>query len=161
MNETSSSPEFDLHKFFPYMVRIFYRSVSDSIAHIYTSKFNLSVSEWRVVVTLGTNNVFSASEIVERSSVTKVNVSRATKSLHKRGLLKRDINGSDKRRAALRLTDEGKKIHAALVPLVTALEEELLHGLSDQEIKTLHTLMQKVRGNAERVMKSNNVKTDS
>jgi len=155
MNETSSLTEFDLHKFFPYMVRVFYRSVSDSISHIYTSKFNLSVSEWRVVVTLGTNNVFSASEIVERSSVTKVNVSRATKSLHKRGLLKRDINGTDKRRAALRLTAEGKEIYTTLVPLVTALEEELLDGLTQKEFDMLISLMAKIQKNAENVIASN------
>lgn len=155
MNETSPPPEFDLHKFFPYMVRVFYRSVSDSISHIYTSKFNLSVSEWRVIVTLGTNNVFSASEIVERSSVTKVNVSRATKSLHKRGLLKRDINGIDKRRAALRLTAEGKEIYTTLVPLVTALEEELLDGLTQREFETLISLMSKIQKNAENVIAFN------
>lgn len=154
MNKTSPTPEFDLHNFFPYMVRVFYRSVSESIGHIYTSKFNLSVSEWRVLVVLGTTNVFSASEIVERSSVTKVNVSRATKNLQKRGLLKRDINGSDKRRAALRLTAEGKEIYTALVPLVTALEEELLEGLTQQEFETLLSLMSKIQLNAERVIAS-------
>ena len=155
MNETSPTPEFDLHKFFPYKVRVFYRSVSESIAHIYTSKFNLSVSEWRVLVVLGTTNVFSASEIVERSSVTKVNVSRATKALQKRGLLKRDINGTDKRRAALRLTAEGKEIYTILVPLVTALEDELLEGLTPEEFKTLLSLMSKIQINAERVIASN------
>ena len=154
MNETSPTPEFALHKFFPYMVRVFYRSVSESIAHIYTSKFNLSVSEWRVLVVLGTTNVFSASEIVERSSVTKVNVSRATKSLQKRGLLKRDINGTDKRRAALRLTADGKEIYTKLVPLVTALEEELLEGLTQEEFDTLLSLMSKIQINAERVIAS-------
>jgi DNA-binding MarR family transcriptional regulator len=137
------------------MVRVFYRSVSESIAHIYTSKFNLSVSEWRVLVVLGTTNVFSASEIVERSSVTKVNVSRATKNLQKRGLLKRDINGSDKRRAALRLTAEGKEIYTTLVPLVTALEEELLEGLTQEEFDTLLSLMSKIQLNAESVIASN------
>jgi len=158
---TPLSTDFDLPSFFPYLVRVYYRSVSESVAQIYTSRFNLTVSEWRVIAVLGPDRILSASEIVVRSSVTKVNVSRATKGLQKRGLLKRDINGEDKRRAALRLTDEGKKIHATLVPLVTALEEELLLGLSDQEIKTLLSLMQKVRCNAERVMKSNNVETKS
>ena len=152
MNDTSSPPEFDLQNFFPYMVRVFYRSVSESISHIYTSKFNLSVSEWRVLVVLGTSNVFSASEIVERSSVTKVNVSRATKSLQKRGLLKRDINGTDKRRAALRLTAEGKEIYTVLVPLVTALEVELLDGLTQDEFDMLLRLMSKIRSNAEKVI---------
>lgn len=155
MKKSSSHSDFDLQNFFPYMVRVFYRSVSESIAHIYTSKFDLSVSEWRVLVTLGTHNVFSASEIVGRSSVSKVNVSRATKNLQKRGLLKRDINGADKRCSALRLTDEGKDIYNALVPLVTELEEEMLDGLTQEELDTLLTLMSKVRKNAEKLIAVN------
>lgn len=84
--------------------------------------------------------------------MTKVNVSRATKSLQKRGLLKRDINGTDKRRAALRLTAEGKEIYTVLVPLVTALEVELLDGLTQDEFDMLLRLMSKVRSNAEKVI---------
>ncbi len=148
-NETSPA-EFNLTEFFPYLVRIFYRSVSSSVSDLYGSLFGLSVSEWRTMAVLGPHGTLSASEIVERSSMDKVNVSRAIKKLQKTGYLKRDIDGNDKRKAVLRLTDEGRKIHLALIPMVKELEQNLLEGLSHDEIEQLKSLMEKVRHNAEK-----------
>lgn len=141
--------QFELHRFFPYLVRIFYRSVSSSVACIYGEKFNLTASEWRVMVVLKPNRVLSAGEIVEQSSMTNVDVSRAINSLKKSGMLKRDINGDDKRRAALRLTDEGVAVFDALIPLARDLEKQLLAGLSEEEINTMLLTMEKIRTNAE------------
>ena len=156
MTTSKLGTHFDLHKFFPYLVRIFYRSVSDSVSQIYSSKFNLSVSEWRVMVVLKPNRVMSAGEIVERSSMSNVDVSRAINSLKNSGLLKRDINGDDKRRAALWLTADGIKIFDALIPLVTELEKLLLEDLSDDEIQSFISTMEKIRTNADRFVHSQN-----
>lgn len=142
------SPAFDLHSFFPYLVRVYYREVSDCVSQVYGSKFGLSVSEWRIIAVLGGEGVLSASDIVERSSMTKVNVSRGIKGLQKSGLLKRDIDGQDKRRASLRLTNSGIEILETLKPLLLELETQLLEGLSVTEVKTLLSAMEKVRANA-------------
>jgi len=140
--------DFDLQSFFPYRVRIFYRSVSSSVASVYATLFGLSVSEWRTMAVLGTDRALSASEIVARSSMDKVNVSRAIQGLRKAGLLKRDIDGDDRRRAVLRLTDQGLATFHTLVPLVREIEANLLRGLSEGERETLFRLMDKVRENA-------------
>ncbi|WP_169569384.1 MarR family winged helix-turn-helix transcriptional regulator [Sneathiella limimaris] len=140
--------EFELGSFFPYLVRIFYRSVSSSVSNIYATRFNLSVSEWRTMAVLGSHGILSASEIVEQSSMDKVNVSRAVKALQKRGFLKRDIDGDDKRKAVLRLTDNGREAYQILAPLLLDLESTLLEGLSEEEVATLLRLMEKVRENA-------------
>jgi DNA-binding MarR family transcriptional regulator len=99
---------------------------------------------------LGPHGTLSASEIVERSSMDKVNVSRAIKKLQKTGYLKRDIDGNDKRKAVLRLTEEGRKIHLALIPMIKDLEQNLLEGLTKEEVEQLKFLMEKVRLNAEK-----------
>ena len=44
---STETADFDLHSFFPYLVRIYYRAVSSSITDIYASRYGLSVSEWR------------------------------------------------------------------------------------------------------------------
>jgi len=145
-----SSDEFTLHNFFPYLVRIYYRAVSGSVSKVYGSEFDLSVSEWRTMAVLGLYGVLSATEIVERSSIDKVNVSRAIKGLQKRGYLKRDIDGDDKRKAVLRLTAEGRQTYTSLIPMLKAIEGQLLDGLSEEEIDTLIRLMAKVQINAEK-----------
>lgn len=154
MVNSSLETQFELHKFFPYLVRIFYRSVSSSVACIYSEKFNLTASEWRVLVVLKPHQILSAGEIVEQSSMTNVDVSRAINSLKKSGLLKRDINGDDKRRAALRLTDEGVAVFDALMPLARDLENKLLEGLSEDEIKSMILTMEKIRTNAKSFIQS-------
>jgi DNA-binding MarR family transcriptional regulator len=139
---------FELRSFFPYRVRIFYRAVSSSVTQIYSSLFGLSVSEWRTMAVLGPYRALSASEIVEQSSMDKVNVSRAITGLRKAGMLKRDVDGDDRRRSVLRLTERGREVYNILVPKVLDLEERLLEGVTQEERKTLVTLMEKVRLNA-------------
>ena len=144
-----TADNFVLQSFFPYLVRVYYRAVSDSVRAIYTSLFDLSVSEWRTMAVLGPHRSMSAGEIVAQSSMDKVNVSRAIKGLRQAGFLKRDIDGDDRRRAVLRLTEKGEEAFRVLVPLLRQLEAELLHGLSDDDRATLLRLMDKVRKNAE------------
>ena len=146
--DQASPEEFNLHKFFPYLVRVYYRAVSSSVSNLYGTQFGLTVSEWRTMAVLGPHDTLSASEIVDRSSMDKVNVSRAIKKLQKTGYLKRDIDGDDKRKAVLRLTKEGRKIYLALIPMVQELEDDLLNGLTKEEIVQLKSLMEKVRHNA-------------
>ncbi len=144
-----SADDFELNAFFPYLVRIFYRSVITSVSRVYATRYGLSVSEWRTMAVLGVGGALSAGEIVERSSMDKVNVSRAIKALRERELLKRDIDGDDRRRAVVRLTDRGRDVFRDLVPLVTEVEDGLLAGLTQDERATLFGLMEKVRSNAE------------
>ncbi len=141
-------PPFDLHSFFPYLVRVFYQTVSQSVSDIYGPLYGLSVSEWRTMAVLG-NRLLSAGEIVERSSMDRVAVSRAIKGLREAGLLKRDIDGDDRRRAVLRLTERGAAVFNDLIPRVRQLERDLLAGLSEAERLSLIGLMAKVRANAE------------
>lgn len=101
------------------------------------------------MVVLGPTGVMSASEIVERSSMDKVNVSRAIKGLQKQKFLKRDIDGDDKRRVVLRLTSSGCEMFKTLIPLVRQAEEKCLNGLSRQEQETLLSLMERVRSNVQ------------
>jgi DNA-binding MarR family transcriptional regulator len=148
-DEQDVAAAFELTNFFPYLVRVYYRAVSEAVSNVYSSRYNLSMSEWRTMVVLGPNGALSASEIVARSSMDKVNVSRAIKGLQKIGFLRRDIDGQDKRRAVLRLTEKGSEALAVLVPLVRQVEENLLTGLSGAERKTLIDLMDRVRSNTE------------
>lgn len=149
--DQTANEEFNLHEFFPYLVRVYYRAVSNSVSDLYGTLFGLSVSEWRTMAVLGPQGTLSASEIVERSSMDKVNVSRAIKKLQKTGYLKRDIDGKDKRKAVLRLTQEGRKIYLALIPMIKELESDLLDSLTSDEVEQLKSLMGKVRLNAEKL----------
>ena len=143
---------FELQEFFPYQVRIFYKAVSQSVTDIYASLHGLSVQEWRVMAVLGNNQPLTASELVELSSMDKVQISRAIKKLEETNLLFRQEDPEDRRRIFLTLSRRGNDIFQELVPKVLQLEQDLLAGLTDEEQATLLGLMEKVRINAGRAM---------
>lgn len=64
-------------------------------------------------------------------------------------MLQRWVDPRDRRRVTLRLTDQGLRVFADLMPRVRALEQQLLGCLSEDERQTLKTLMNKVRVQAE------------
>ncbi|WP_068083688.1 MarR family winged helix-turn-helix transcriptional regulator [Polycladidibacter stylochi] len=147
---------FDLVDFFPYQVRLFASRVGDVVAHVYTKEYGLSVSEWRALSILGSADGLSANEVVARSSMDKVNVSRAVQSLRKRNLVKRDIDGADRRKSVLRLTQEGRDIYNKIVPLVIDADKQLTATLSSDEKHQLTVLMQKVQQQAKQILKDQN-----
>lgn len=152
MSDIQDTETFDLKSFFPYQVRIFYHAVSRSVADIYTSKHGLTVFEWRAMAVLGNHQPLSASEVVEKSSLDKVQISRAIKGLMTSGLLERSVDKADKRRVNLMLTPHGNEVFRELVPLVRARERQLLSGLSAKEEATLRDLMARVRLKADDCM---------
>ena len=155
VNETPLEfDSFDLRDFFPYLVRVYYRAVSDAVTNVYATRFGLSVSEWRTMAVLGPANALSASEIVEQSSMDKVTVSRAIKGLQAHKFLKRDVDNTDKRRAVLKLTQAGIDAFGELVPLVKQVEKDCLQGLTPEEQETLISLMHRVRQNADNLAQS-------
>lgn len=151
MSDDKQEKDFELATYFPYMVRLFYRDVSQSVEDVYSTIFGLSVSEWRTMSVLHDFEPLSAKEIVSRSSMDKVVVSRAISSLQEGALLERHIDPADRRRVLLRLTRDGKDVMQDLVPRVIDVEKQLLHGLSAEEFETLKILMLKVRSNAEAI----------
>src|SRR5690554_1847707 len=95
---------FDLEHFLPYQLSVVSNTVSEGIAHTYQQDHDLSVIEWRIIAVLGRYPSLTASQIVQRTVMDKVAVSRAVKRLLERGLLKRNTHSSDRRYRNLELT---------------------------------------------------------
>lgn len=145
---SNPNDDFDLQEFFPYLVRAYHLAVSGSLSLVYSKRLGIVVTEWRAMAALGSERSLSASEIVQRTDMDKVVVSRAIKGLQKAGFLRRDIDGQDKRRVVLSLTKEGREAFELVLPLVQKREQELLKGFSTQEQQTLLAMMERVRSNA-------------
>ncbi|WP_028878444.1 MarR family winged helix-turn-helix transcriptional regulator [Terasakiella pusilla] len=152
---------FQLESFFPYLVRIYYRSVSQSVTEIYEREYKLTVSEWRAMAVLGNEQPLSAGEIVKRSSIDKVKVSRAIAGLTKAGYLERRVDEDDRRKVALQLTRSGQLVFEDLVQKVRQLEEDLLDGFTDSERDSLRNMMARVRQNAKAIEEKHKEKSAS
>jgi len=146
--DESSLKPFKLPEFIAYKLAVFSTDVSRSMAQLYSGRFNLSRQEWRVMAVLGEREGLSAKEIAQDSTLDKTQVSRATASLLKEGLIQREEDDQDRRHLRHKLSRKGHNIFREIVPLVLAREEYILSTLSDAETTELYRLIDKVHSKA-------------
>lgn len=140
------SEEFVLEQFLPYRLSLLSNTVSSGISIAYRNAYGLSVTEWRVVAVLGRFPGQTASEIVRRTAMDKVAISRAVKKLQEKGLVERSAHEEDRRRQPLLLTeDDGQRLYQAVIPKALAYERALLDSLSSAERENLDRLLQKLQ----------------
>jgi DNA-binding MarR family transcriptional regulator len=134
----------ELDRFLPYRLSVLTNTISAAIATQYAERFDLSITEWRVLAILGRYPGISANEVAERAAMDKVAVSRAVASLLKSARLKRAIDGSDRRRSMLSLSAKGQKVYDQVAPLAKRHEERLLAHLSAEECLWLDRIIDKL-----------------
>ena len=142
--ERPAHAELDLERFLPYRLSVLSNRVSDAIARVYSQRFALGVTEWRVMAVLGRYPDLSANEVAQRTAMDKVAVSRAVAGLLEAGRLQRDIHGGDRRRSVLRLSADGYRIYDEVAPLALAFEQRLLDGLDAAERGLLFGLLDRL-----------------
>jgi len=143
MNE-SPDKELILEDFLPYRLAILSHTVSSLIARVYDKRFGLTIPEWRVIAIVGRFPGLSAVEVADRTMLDKVAVSRAVTKLIKAGRIDREFADADRRRSILTLSEDGRKVHDEVAPLAMAMEDDLLHGLADDEIAVLNTVIERL-----------------
>ena len=134
----------ELERFLPYRLSVLSNRASGMIARIYTERFALGVTEWRVMAVLGRYPDLSANEVAQRTAMDKVAVSRAVARLIEAGRLARETHDDDRRRSVLRLSEAGYKIYDEVAPLALAFERRLLGDMSGEERAMLFRLLDRL-----------------
>ncbi|HUB91024.1 MAG TPA: MarR family winged helix-turn-helix transcriptional regulator [Dyella sp.] len=137
----------ELERFLPYQLSILSNTVSQAIANDYQRRYDLSMTEWRVMAVLARFHGLSAREVAERTAMDKVAVSRALAGLVEAGRVHRETHGNDKRRSVLSLTEAGWLIHDDVAPMARAHERELLAKLDENERQWLMQILDKLLEN--------------
>ncbi len=81
--------------------------------------------------------------LAEKIAKDRATIGAVTDRLVQKGLLSRVVSRHDKRARELRLTDEGKKVLAGLLPVVENLQKEILPGLDEHEYRQFLALASK------------------
>lgn len=137
-----------LGQFLPYLLSVTSNAVSERIAGEYRSRFGLKVPEWRVMAVLGDSGALTQRVLTRFTMMDKVAVNRACKELEERGLARRQPNANDGRSHLLELTDEGRAMHGAIMPLALEMERRLLETFTDEERTTFRMLLARIRSEA-------------
>ncbi len=115
--------------------------VNRGLARLYSVRFGLTVSDWRVLTVISRYPGVSSNTICELAAMDKVRVSRAVSRLMETGRIERRLDERDRRRGRLYATEEGRDIHAQVVPVARDYEAKLMAGLSDREARLLEHLL--------------------
>ncbi|WP_337187704.1 MarR family winged helix-turn-helix transcriptional regulator [Phenylobacterium sp.] len=134
-----------LDGYLPYRLSVASNAVSGLIARAYEDRFGLTVPQWRLLCVLAEDGGLTQVQIVARTVMDKVTVSRSAQGLVKRRLIARSQNAADGRSHVLALTPEGRALHAEIAPLALAYEAALISGLSPEDVKLLKRLLMRLQ----------------
>ncbi len=133
-----------LENFLPYRLSYLTNIISHQLAQLYTTQFDITPHEWKILAILNRYPNISAADAGERTAMDKVAVSRAVKGLSEKSLLHKIFSREDKRRSVLNLTGQGTDLFHKIAPLVTDYENALLAILTKQEQEQLSQLLDKL-----------------
>ena len=141
---TAEHAPLQLEHFLPYRLSILSNTISQAIADDYQRRYDISVTEWRVMAVLARFEGLSAREVAERTAMDKVAVSRALARLVEAGRVDRAIHDNDKRRSVLSLSAKGWAMHDEVAPMARVREREVLAKLDVEERAWLTRILDKL-----------------
>jgi len=141
-SETNLAADFALERFLPYRLNRLAAQMSARLHAIYGERFGIDIPEWRVLGTLGARKTVTAQEIVRDTATHKSTISRAVAKLERMGWIER-APATDRRAQAMRLTAAGRAAHDEILPMVRAVEAEVLARMgreADSVLALIETL---------------------
>ncbi len=103
-----------------------------------------TLSEWRVMAVIGRQPGCTATQVVARTGLDKMAVSRSLAGLQRAGRLQRREDPTDQRRRRLHLTAAGKDLFSTVRALGRRREAELFAGLGAEELARFSATLDKL-----------------
>ena len=141
----------DLQRFLPYRIALLSESVSQCIAQVYRERFVLTRDEWRVLAALADAGTVKTGDVIQSTTLEKMQVSRAVTRLQAEGLLERVPDPEDGRGWLLRLKPAGRALFQKIAPMVQAREAFLLEALEPAERAVLERAIDRLIEQARRL----------
>lgn len=137
-----------LGEFLPYRLSVVAEEVSRLFATRYEAEFGLSIGEWRVLAVLGELAPRSTQQVIEKTGMDRVRVSRAAIRLADKGLVERSRLPGDARARLLRPSARGRAVYRRIVPLARDMQAALTEALTLQEQGQLDAILRKLAARA-------------
>lgn len=143
-SEGRSGQQLQLDTFLPFELAVVANRVSQMIGNLISSKFDLQVPDWRILVTLDRYGPLPPNEVSEKTAMDKARVSRAQRRLGDLKLVSVADDPADRRRKMLTLAPLGHKVCREMIPEAIERERSLLGCLTPAEEVALHAILAKL-----------------
>jgi len=127
----------DLDGFFPYRLAVAAEAFSRNLAEVYGRDYGLTREEWRLLFLLARAERITSVELSARTTLDKVQVSRAAKRLEEKGLITRAISEADRRLRVYACTERGRALFDEALPKVEARARQMLDALDPDDLRGL------------------------
>lgn len=121
-----------LQDFLPYRVVVLGDRLSRMLARAYADE-GVTIPEWRVLAVISQKEKMAARDVVARTPLDKMAVSRAVSALEDKGLVLRSEDRNDRRVAILSLSAQGRAVFNRIARLALDFERRLLDDLTAEE----------------------------
>ena len=121
-----------LDGFFPYRLAVAAEGFSRALMAVYGRRYGLSREEWRLLFLLAGTGQMTSLELSQRTTLDKVQVSRAAQRLEEKGLITRAIAPSDRRLRLYTCNAAGRATFAEILPQLEARAEAILQAMEPE-----------------------------
>ncbi len=136
-----------LEQFAPYRIVALGHAISDRLSRVYRDE-NITIPEWRVLAVIGETAQVAARDVVRRTPMDKMTVSRAVASLEQKGFVERATDAGDRRVSMLSLSPQGREVFERIAALALAFEDDLLSTLEPDEAAAFRAVLEKLEEQA-------------
>ncbi|MBC1503229.1 MarR family winged helix-turn-helix transcriptional regulator [Listeria booriae] len=112
-------------------------------------EYGLGVGQLRYITTLYHHDGLSQDTIVKRFMVDKANVARHIQRLEELGMIRREVDQTDKRKHLIYLTEKGQEIQPIIEKTMKAWSGILTDGFTEEEREQLVHLLVRMAENAQ------------
>lgn len=141
---TKKTASIPLENWIGYRFGLVATRLGNFVAPMYASRHNLSQPAWRCLAVIARYQPLTAKQLASLTSSDAFKIARAIDLLVRRGLIRRDADKIDRRRASLSLTAEGRKIYRDIDKFMVRVERELTATLDPGELSTLRQSLDKL-----------------
>jgi DNA-binding MarR family transcriptional regulator len=121
-------------------------AASDRVGQRWLSdEFDLRILEWRVLGIVAALEPVRFLTVAETLLVDKGQLSRLVKSLGERGFIDTETDSDDQRTIRLRVSEQGRAIHARVLARALERNERFISALEPEELGTLFALLDKLQ----------------
>jgi len=139
---------FQLGDYVPYLVNRAGVSISNTFSRE-LERFGITLPMWRVMAALLDEGEQRLGDLSRLTAIELSTLSRITAAMDRAGLVLRRRSGEDARAVLIALSKEGSRMAESIVPRALHWESAAIAGMSEDEVRTLKGLLQRIYGNVE------------
>ena len=128
--------------------RMHQKSTQVFTKHVQESGFDLTPVQFAAMDAVATYPGIDQAGVAAKIAFDRATIGGVIDRLEQKGLVVRNVSKHDRRAREVRLTEVGARVYEEALPVVTALQEEILCGLDPSERKLFLEFAEKVVGKA-------------